>query len=113
MKLNLKRIVIFTADVPGLAQFYETVMGLTVRSREIGWVEFDAGTCRLALHHGKSTVGKRSPKLVFFAADVSGVRAMLIKRGAGPIGEVQSTAHFDMCDGKDLDGNLYQISSRP
>ena len=112
MKLDLKRIVVFTADVPGLARFYQDVIGLAVVGREDGWIEFDAGGCRLALHHGKPVVGQRPPKLVFFAADVAAAKAMLQRRGASVLGPVKSTSTFDMCDGKDPDGNPFQISSR-
>jgi len=112
MKLTLKRIVIFTENIPALDHFYQDVIGLAVLGREKGWVEFDAGACRLALHHGKPVIGRRPPKLVFFAADVAAARAMLMKRGAAPMSEIQSTAAFDMCDGKDPDGNPFQISSR-
>ena len=112
MKLDLKRIVVFTADVPGLARFYQDVIGLAVLGREEGWVEFEAGACRLALHHGRPVVGQRPPKLVFFASDVAAAKAMLQRRGAAVLGPVKSTSAFDMCDGKDPDGNPFQISSR-
>jgi hypothetical protein len=49
---------------------------------------------------------------VFHAPDVAAVRAALVKRGATAMGPVKSTAAFDMCDGRDLDGNRFQISSR-
>ena len=112
MKLELKRVIIFTADLPGLARFYGEVVGLEVRAREDGWVEFDAGGCAIALHAGKPVVGNRPPKLVFFAADVAAARAMLARRGAVGLGPVKSTASFDLCDGKDPDGNPFQVSSR-
>ena len=112
MKLELKRVVVFTADVAGLARFYGEVIGLAPLSREEGWVEFDAGACRLALHAGKPRLGNRPPKLVFFATDVAAARALLKTRGAVDLGAVKSTASFDMCDGHDPDGNPFQISSR-
>lgn len=112
MKLTLKRIVIFTENIPGLEEFYQNVIGLGVISKQKGWVEFDGGGCHVALHHGKPVIGRRPPKLVFFAADVAAARAVVMKRGAVPMTEVQSTGSFDMCDGKDPDGNPFQISSR-
>lgn len=112
MKLTLKRIVIFTENIPSLEHFYQNVIGLNVLNKTTGWVEFDGGGCSVALHHGKPVIGRRPPKLVFFAADVAAARALVMKRGAVPMTEVQSTATFDMSDGKDPDGNLFQISSR-
>jgi hypothetical protein len=50
--------------------------------------------------------------LVFYAADVAAARAVLVKRGAVAMGKVISADRFDMCDGKDPDGNPFQISSR-
>lgn len=112
MKLTLKRIVIFTENIQSLELFYKNVIGLSVIGKQTGWVEFDGGGCSVALHHGKPVIGRRPPKLVFFAADVAAARATVMKRGAVPLTEVQSTATFDMCDGKDPDGNPFQISSR-
>ena len=63
------------------------------------------------LHAGASEIGRRPPKLAFFAADVASARASLMKRGAR-FGPIKSTAHFDMCDGKDPDGNPISLSSR-
>jgi hypothetical protein len=112
MKLTLKRIVIFTENIQSLELFYQNVIGLVVIGKQTGWVEFDAGGCSVALHHGKPVIGRRPPKFVFFAADVAAARTAVMKRGAVPMTEVQSTANFDMSDGKDPDGNPFQISSR-
>jgi catechol 2,3-dioxygenase-like lactoylglutathione lyase family enzyme len=112
MNLNLSRIIIFTADIPRLAAFYRDVMGLEIAGKEAGWVELDAGGTSIALHRGKPTIGNRPPKLVFYAADVASARAALLKRGMAGLGPVKSTASFDMCDGRDPDGNPIQISSR-
>ncbi len=71
-----------------------------------------AGACSLALHLGQSKVGSRPPKLAFYAADVAGARAALLKHGLAKAGPVKSTAVLDMCDSKDPDGNPFQISSR-
>ena len=75
-------------------------------------VDFGAGACGLALHAGKSAIGSRPPKIVFYAADVSAVLAALVKRGLTNAGKVNSADRFDMCDCKDPDGNTFQISSR-
>jgi catechol 2,3-dioxygenase-like lactoylglutathione lyase family enzyme len=113
MDLRLKRVILFTADVGALAAFYRDVIGLKLLRREgEGWVEFDAGGCALALHAGRPSPGKRPPKLVFYAADVAAARAALSARGLKTLGPVKSAAAFDMCDGRDPDGNPIQISSR-
>jgi hypothetical protein len=113
MDLALKRIIIFSADVPRLSAFYRDVIGLPVIGTETGWVELDAGGCRIAIHAGPSKVGQRPPKLVFQATDVGTTRSNLILRGFKGLGAVKSTPVFDMCDGRDPDGNAIQISSRP
>ena len=112
MTLELRRVILFTPRLAELADFYHTVLGLEVTGREDGWIDFAAGACGLALHAGPSKVGKRPPKLAFYAADVAGARAALLKKGLAQAGPVKSTGSFDMCDCKDPDGNRFQISSR-
>jgi hypothetical protein len=112
MKLELRRIILFTANMDAMRRFYAEVIGLKpLPGAEPGWIEYDAGACRIALHAGKSERGSRPPKIVFFAGDVAATRAALIKRGA-KLGKVTSTRDFDMCGGKDPDGNPLGISSR-
>ncbi|KQV58232.1 MULTISPECIES: VOC family protein [unclassified Caulobacter] len=113
MDLILKRITLFSADVTRLAAFYRDVIGLPVVGTEEGWVELNAGGCNIAIHAGASKVGNRPPKIVFQAADVGTARVNLILRGFKGLGPVKSTPVFDMCDGRDPDGNAIQISSRP
>lgn len=113
MTLNLRRVIVFTSRLAEMTDFYANILGLEVVGREDGWVDFDAGPCGLALHAGPAKVGARPPKLVFYAADVSAARAALLKKGLTTAGPVKSTGGFDMCDGKDPDGNRFQISSRP
>lgn len=110
--LALRRIVIFAIDTARLAAFYRDVIGLRVVASEEGWIEFDAGGSRIALHQSRAKAAGRPPKLSFFAADVAGTRAALVRRGATGIGPVKSTGRFEMCDGKDPEGNPFQISSR-
>ena len=113
MTIQLRRVILFTPHLAQMADFYSNVLGLEVTGRETGWVDFAAGPCSLALHAGPSKVGTRPPKLAFYAADVSGARAALLKKGLALAGPVKSTGSFDMCDCKDPDGNPFQISSRP
>ena len=110
-KFELRRVVLFTANLEGMSAFYGGVLGLAVLSREDGWIDYDAGACRIALHKGKSAVGTRPPKLVFYAEDVAAARALLVERGA-KMGKVLDAGAFLMCNGKDPDGNAFQISGR-
>jgi len=111
MDLQIKRVILFTANMGAMSAFYEQVIGLSPLSRGEDWTEFAAGGCNIALHAGKAEAGKRPPKLVFYAADVAAGRAALANRGA-KMGAVTSTGAFDLCDGKDPDGNPFQLSSR-
>jgi len=111
MKLELRRIILFTPNIEAMSRFYGETLGLDLIASEPGWKEYRAGTCAIALHDGVSKVGNRPPKLAFYAADVAAVRATLTRRGV-KMGKLLSAAKHDMCDGKDPDGNAFQISSR-
>ena len=111
MILELKRVILFTRNMEAMGRFYGEVLGFALANSEPGWREFSAGACAIALHDGEPKIGNRPPKLAFFAADVAATRASLVRRGA-KMGKIISTAHFDFCDGKDTDGNAFQISSR-
>jgi len=112
IRFEMRRFILFTANMEVMAEFYGRVLGLALLNVEEGWRDYDAGACRIALHHGNSAPGKRPPKLVFYAKDVGAARAALMRRGMKTLGPVKSTGTFDMCDGKDPDGNAIQISSR-
>jgi catechol 2,3-dioxygenase-like lactoylglutathione lyase family enzyme len=111
MQLGLRRVVIFTANMAEMTRFYRDVVGLELAGEEEGWKDFRAGGCNLALHKGSAEVGRRPPKLVFYAADVAAARATLMRRGA-KMGKLAAGRKIDMCDGRDPDGNPFSISSR-
>ncbi len=111
MKLELRRVTIFTSDMTALAHFYGEVLGLPVLSDAPRWKLFDAGAVQIALHNGSALLGRRPPKLVFYAAEVTAARDAANSRGA-KFGKVKQAEDFEMCDGKDPDGNPVQISSR-
>jgi catechol 2,3-dioxygenase-like lactoylglutathione lyase family enzyme len=111
MQLEIRRIILFTSDMAGMARFYREVLGLKPLNDEDDWKEFSAGTCDVALHRGNSAGRGRSPKIAFYAADVAAARAVLVRRGAA-MGKIMSGRNIDFCDGKDLDGNTFTISSR-
>jgi len=112
MQFDLNRVIIFTDNMTKMEEFYGTAIGLKVVGKEDGWIEFSAGRCNIALHSGRAKPGNRPPKLSFYAQDVAAARAYLVKRASPDFGPVKSTGTFDMCDGKDPDGNPVQISSR-
>jgi catechol-2,3-dioxygenase len=111
MNLQLRRIILFTAHLDAMSQFYGAVLGLELANSEKGWREYRSGGCAIALHEGQSKIGNRPPKLAFYAADVAAARATLTRRVA-KMGKILSAGSFDLCDGKDPDGNAFQISSR-
>lgn len=116
MNLQLRRVIVFVQDVQVVGAFYRDVLGLPVipsPDDEHDWLEFDAGACRIALHKSEVVkVTRRQPKPVFYAENVVSTRAVLIARGAR-LGAVQTSNDIQFCDGKDPEGNPYQISNRP
>ncbi|HYM80289.1 MAG TPA: hypothetical protein VEY91_02630, partial [Candidatus Limnocylindria bacterium] len=43
-------LIAFTPSFDRMRRFYETSLGLRARSESRGWVEYDTGGARLALH---------------------------------------------------------------
>ncbi len=107
--MKLARVILFTRNMATITAFYRNVIGLPLKSEEKGWVEFDAGGCVLALHQGPGEPG--STKLAFGSMDVAKTRDQLAARGAR-MGKVKDLGGLVLCDGKDPDGNLFQISNR-
>lgn len=112
MDLKLRRIIIFTDDMAAMSAFYGEVLGLAPVAEESGWKSFAAGAVEIALHRGSAMLGRRPPKLAFHAEDVATVRAELVGRGAR-MGRLMGSGDLAFCDGKDPDGNPFQISNRP
>ncbi len=109
--MKIRRLVIFTNQMPAMATFYRDVLGLEQKADERGWKEFDAGAIAIALHNGTAEVGRRPPKIVFYSAEVAATREVLIRRGA-KMGKVKSGSGLDLCEGRDPDGNPFQVSNR-
>jgi catechol 2,3-dioxygenase-like lactoylglutathione lyase family enzyme len=110
MGLKLARVILFTAQMEKMTEFYRDLMGLKLITDEKGWREFDAGGVILALHSGSSSPGTKGPKLVFHAKDVEALRTTLVGRGV-KLGKVK-LGEFHLCDGRDPDGNPFQLSNR-
>ena len=115
MTLELRRIIVFAADLKSLGAFYRDVLGLTLKPTPDDprtWLEFHAGACSIALHNGGAVEQNgRPPKIVFYAADVKTTRAALNARGAN-FGRVITTELFEFCNGTDPEGNALSLSSR-
>ena len=107
-KLQLKRVILFSRDLPALTAFYRDVLGLKIcdGTPKEGWVDFGA----LALHRGTPRPG--STKIAFYTANVPRMREELRNRGA-MFGEVKDFGDLILCDGRDPEGNLLQLSNRP
>ncbi|HYX02699.1 MAG TPA: VOC family protein [Reyranella sp.] len=112
MTLSMRRVVLFTKNMQGMTAFYRDVLGLKLRKEEKGWREFDANGCVIALHNGTSSVGRRPPKIGFWAADITAAREELIGRGAR-MSKITVGGGLVRCEGKDPDGNPFSISDRP
>ena len=115
LRLEIRRVILFSRNVSRLADFYRDVLGLQPfeGESEPGWVELLAGGCRLALHDGGREPEKGRPrvKIVFGTEDVVACRSTLVARGA-KMGKILSFDGIEICDGKDPDGNTFQISRR-
>jgi catechol 2,3-dioxygenase-like lactoylglutathione lyase family enzyme len=106
--MKLSRIIIFSRDVEKLARWYADVVGLRIRELSDGWADLG----EVALHGGgRKRSGDCGHKLVFAARDVTRARAQLIERGAR-LGPVRRFGKLHLCDGRDPEGNVFQISNR-
>jgi catechol 2,3-dioxygenase-like lactoylglutathione lyase family enzyme len=112
MTLSMRRIVLFTGDMPGMVAFYRDVLGFRLAKDEKGWKEFDANGCVIALHNGTSEVGRRPPKIGFWTKDIAMARQQLMSRGAR-MSKLMTGGGLVRCEDKDPDGNPFSISDRP
>ena len=110
-RLKMTRVILFTAQMDAMSDFYGRVLGLKVISEEKGWREFAAGSASIALHSGPASPGRKGPKIAFYADDVAALRETLVARGA-KFGKVRQGEVLTLCDGKDPDGNPIQLSNR-
>jgi catechol 2,3-dioxygenase-like lactoylglutathione lyase family enzyme len=109
--MKLARVILFTSQMDAMSKFYGEMLGLAQVSSEKGWQEFDADGACVALHSGRSSPGRKGPKIVFYAEDVAAMREALVARGAR-FAKVRQGNVICLCDGKDPDGNPIQLSNR-
>jgi predicted enzyme related to lactoylglutathione lyase len=115
MASRISRIILFVADVPKVAAFYQRFFGLEPLSpAEDGWLELRAEGCNLALHRGKPPAGPRSrspAKIVFAVSDVRAEVERLTAEGL-KFGKIFDWKGFSFADTQDPEGNPLQLSSR-
>lgn len=115
MTSRISRIILFVADVPGVAAFYQRHFGLEpLETEEDGWLELRAEGCNLALHRGKLPPGERSQspaKIVFAVSNVHDAVKRFAAEGL-KFGKVQEWNGISFADTQDPEGNPIQISSR-
>jgi predicted enzyme related to lactoylglutathione lyase len=115
MKLKFSRIILFVNDVSKTAKFYRDAFDLKVKGKiNKEWTELDAGGCSIALHKSSMKTIKdhdSKAKLVFGSRDVPATKSFLEKKGIA-MGEIITFDSIQLCNGKDPEGNPFQISSR-
>jgi hypothetical protein len=114
MKLALKRIIIFAKDVTLMYEFYRRTFDIDdgYVAADKKWAELYCDGVNIAFHNGGFSGDKvKYPKLVFYAGDVEKAKETLINRGAD-MGKVLVIDELALCNGKDPEGNVFQISNR-
>jgi catechol 2,3-dioxygenase-like lactoylglutathione lyase family enzyme len=109
--MKMTHVVLFTAKMDAMSEFYGQLLGLKQVTDQKGWREFAAGGARIGLHSGPSSPGRKGPKIVFRTKGVAAARRELLKEGAR-FGKVHQREGTCYCDGKDPDGNPIRLSDR-
>ena len=121
--MELRRAIIFTKDLESMREFYRDKLGLRPipGADEAGWVEFEAGTSRVALHAIPRPLAdvvsiaeppqprEETPiKLVFVVSDVNAERSRLVEQGV----TMFAVKSWGACDGVDPEGNVFQLATK-
>jgi predicted enzyme related to lactoylglutathione lyase len=121
--IRLGTALIFVKDLKRMTDFYHEALGLPVIAAPMapGWVEFDAGAVRLALHAIPPRIARQieitnpprareeTPiKLLFEVDDLGEVRHRLVHYGATMFEPKTS----GVCDGLDPEGNVFSLIPR-
>jgi catechol 2,3-dioxygenase-like lactoylglutathione lyase family enzyme len=120
MRISMTRLILYVRDVARLKAFYEAHFGFRVIEEiEHEWAVLQAGQMELALH----VVGQKfrnvplasissNAKLVFTVdSGLLELRSKLEKANV-PVGEIKRYRGFafSLCDGRDPEGNVFQLS---
>ena len=120
MQISMTRLILYVRDVARLKSFYETHFGFRVIEEiDNEWAVLLAGQVELALH----LVGKpfrdlplgpeqSNAKLVFTVdSGLSELRSKLESADV-PVGKIKRYPGFaySLCDGRDPEGNVFQLS---
>jgi len=120
MQIAMTRLILYVRNVARLKSFYQTHFGFRV-IEEFGneWAVLAAGQVELALHLAGNpwrsvplAPGSSNAKLVFTVdSGLAELRTKLEKANA-PVGEIKRYPGFaySLCDGRDPEGNVFQIS---
>ncbi len=107
---RMARTIYFVTDLDRAKRFYQEVLGLELVSEEEGFVELLCDGGRIALHVAKKVAPGRT-KVAFHVRSVAVARRQLEKRGA-KMGKILEGKGIKICDGRDPDGNVFQVTSR-
>lgn len=117
---EVMEVILYVEDMNRQVTFYRDVLGLKVMyppaledyANEF-WVQFDTGSCSLALHGGgKRRFGADAPKFVFRVKDIHEVRQLLVDQQV-EMSDIRSAAPgVWVCDGADPEGNKFSIESQ-
>lgn len=117
---GLTEIIVYVQDMEAQVSFYRDALGLKLKNeyadadfKNSYWIEFQTGSCTLALHGGgEKRFGEDSPKIVFGVDDIEKARKGFEEIGVR-LSAVRSPAPgVKVCDGKDPEGNKFSIEER-
>jgi catechol 2,3-dioxygenase-like lactoylglutathione lyase family enzyme len=120
MPVLMSRLILYVRDVELLKSFYQTHFGFPVAEEiENEWAVLKAGDIDMALHRVGEPYRERpnhpntsNTKVVFsIDAGLSALREKLLSAGV----QMSDLKRYDgfaqlMCDGKDPEGNVFQLS---
>jgi catechol 2,3-dioxygenase-like lactoylglutathione lyase family enzyme len=120
MQISMNRIILYVQDVAALKEFYTSHFGFPVTEEIEGeWVVLLAGQTELALHlaglpyrTGQTRTGESNAKLVFTVdSPLPELRSKLEHAGVS-VGKIKRYEGFtfSLCDGRDPEGNVFQLS---
>lgn len=120
MQICMSRVILYVHDVSRLKEFYQTHFAFRVVEEIAGeWAVLLAGQMELALHlAGRSFrtaqpgIGQSNAKLVFTISSGLPELRKTLEKARVPVGEIKRYRGFpySLCDGRDPEGNVFQLS---